>query len=82
MTFEQKHKDVCEVLPTVKTYKQLTQSGRIVEAWEQDEQGVMRDVTLREQERQRAEYELAQAKRTLAKLEEEDGLQDTADTTC
>lgn len=64
--FEQLHADVLEALPTCKSYKNLTQSGLIVEAYEKNND-TWRDVTLREQEKQRLEREIRQANRELAK---------------
>ena len=70
--FEITHKDVIEALPTGQSYKSFSTTGRVTEAYEKRDDGKWHDVTLREQERQRAEFELAKAKRTLAALEEED----------
>ena len=69
-TFAQLHPDVIEVLPTVKLYKRLDIKGTIVEAWEQDDQGHMRDVTAREKAKQAAERALEATKRKLAALQE------------
>ena len=70
--FEITHKDVIEALPTLESYKSFSITGRVIEAYEKRSEGKWHDVTLREQERQRAELELAKAKRTLAALEGDD----------
>lgn len=69
MTFEQAHRDVIklEVYEQMKTYRQLSVSGRIIEAWDRDDDGVWHDVTLREQEIEKARRELEKAKRELEK---------------
>ena len=74
MTFEQKHPDVVQLdcYDQLLTYKALSESGRIEEAWERaDNQSPWRDVTLREQELEKARIELAKAKREVDKLDEQ-----------
>lgn len=74
MTFEQTHPDVAKRygINNLKTYRSLTEGGRILEAWDKDDEGVWRDVTLREQEKQKAEWELAKAARELARLQRQE----------
>ena len=71
MTFEQQHRDITlrYNYDEIKTYWSLDEKGRILEAWSRDEEGVWHDVTLREQEKQKAEWELAKAQRELKKLQ-------------
>lgn len=73
MTFEQSHPDVVKHAryDKMKTYRSLTEGGRILEAWDRDENGEWHDVTLREQEIQQAEWDLAKAQRELRKAHEE-----------
>ena len=69
--FEQLHPDVYAMNAyeiKVRRYRNTTAAGRILEAWDMDDYGVWHDVTLREQERQRAERELQDAKRELRRL--------------
>ena len=68
MKFETIHKDVLKVCPNLKQYRSLDERGRVLEAWDKNDDGVYKDVTLREQERQRADEELVKAKRELNKL--------------
>lgn len=79
MTFEQLHGDVLEVAPDIKTYKSLSNTGLVQEAWEKRDDGKWYDVTLREQELQKAEMAVKKAKKELAKLEEQqDDIQDNS----
>lgn len=73
MTFEKLHGDITKHAryDKMKTYRSISESGRILEAWDRDENGEWHDVTLREQEIQRAEWELAKAQRELRKAKEE-----------
>lgn len=68
-TFEELHPDVVEHLPTVKQYRNYTLTGRVIEAWDKDANGVWRDVTLREQAIEQAKRELAIAKRMVKATE-------------
>lgn len=68
--FAQQHPDIVKLLPTCQSYKQFALSGRIIEAWEKDDKGVWHDVTLREQELERAKLELKRALKEVAKMEE------------
>ena len=70
--FEQLHPDVIEVLPSCKRYVQYSISGAVIEAWEKDDNGMWHDVTLREQEIERAKRELKAAMRELNRVEEQD----------
>lgn len=69
--FEQKHGDIVELLPTCRSYKQFSISGRIIEAWEKNENDEWVDVTLREQEIERAKLEIKKALKEIEKMEEE-----------
>ena len=71
MTFEQLHGDVLEVAPDIKTYKSLSNTGLVQEAWEKRDDGKWYDVTLREQELQKAALAVKKANKELAKLEEQ-----------
>lgn len=74
MTFEQKHPDVTKLYnyKDILTYTLLSESGRILESWErEDNQSPWRDVTLREQELEKARIELAKAKKEVEKLDEQ-----------
>jgi hypothetical protein len=74
MTFEQAHPDVV-ALPTysqMKRYRYNSITGRVIEAWERDDDGVWHDVTLREQCIEAAKRELAAAKREHRKINEEE----------
>ena len=67
-TFQELHPDVYAMNAyeiRVRRYRDTTMSGRIIEAWDMDDDGVWHDVTLREQTIQQAELELAKAKRDL-----------------
>lgn len=73
MTFEQTHPDVV-ALPTynkMKRYRQYSITGRVIEAWERDDNGTWHDVTLREQAIEQAQRELAAARREHRRLLEE-----------
>ena len=70
-TFEQQHPDICKLLPDCKRYVNRTITGRIIEWYERDENGEWHDYTLREQEREKLEREIEQAKRILAKEEQQ-----------
>ena len=69
----QKHPDLKSILhanPNVKVYKVLTETGKIEEYWEKDENGHWTDQTAREKLRERIEdekEELEQLKRTETK---------------
>lgn len=80
MTFEQQHRDVLEALPDLKFYKSLSITGRVIEAWEKREDGKWHDVTLREQELQRAQEEVKRLKRKLAELNIEEEQDDNIDS--
>lgn len=70
-TFQELHPDVYNMNRyeiKVRKYRYTTVSGRIMEAWDMDENGVWHDVTLREQAIQQAELELVKSKRELKKL--------------
>lgn len=72
MTFEQKHPDIVNLTSydQLLTYKALSESGRIEEAWERaDNQSPWVDVTLREQELDRLRREIEMAKREVEKLD-------------
>lgn len=71
MTFEQKHPDIVALYSYDKlnTFRSITSTGRIIEAWDKDENGVWHDVTLREQAIEQAKRELEQAKREYKKME-------------
>lgn len=71
-TFEELHPDIAGMNRyeiNVRTYRYTTTSGRIIEAWDMDENGVWHDVTLREQLLQQAEEELAKSKKELKRLQ-------------
>lgn len=72
MKFEEVHKDVTKHAryDKMKTYRSISEHGRILEAWDRDENGEWHDVTLREQEIQQAELDLAKAQRELRKAQE------------
>jgi hypothetical protein len=72
-TFEELHPDVIKHLPTVKQYRNYTLTGRVIEAWDKDNDGVWHDVTLREQAIEQAKRELAMAKRLAKAMEATDG---------
>lgn len=64
--FEQLHPDILNHLGSCRSYKQLSTTGNVLEAWEKRDDGKWYDVTLREQEKQRLEREIKQAQRELA----------------
>lgn len=71
-TFEELHADVLRIQPDAKSYRNLSITGRVIEAWDKDENGVWHDVTLREQAIEQAKRELAMAKRLAKAVEEDD----------
>ncbi|MBR2385256.1 MAG: hypothetical protein IKA99_06605 [Clostridia bacterium] len=79
----QKHPDLKDILrsnPNTKVYKVLTESGKIKEYWEKDENGHWTDQTAREKLREQIEAEKeelerlkrAAAKKAAKKQEEDD----------
>jgi hypothetical protein len=82
MTFEQTHPDVV-ALPTynqMRRYRQNSITGRVIEAWERDDDGVWHDVTLREQAIEQAQRELAAARREHRRVQEEANDEKTDET--
>lgn len=71
-TFEELHADVLKADPNCKSYRNLSITGRVIEAWDKDANGVWHDVTLREQAIEQAKRELAMAKRLAEAVEEDD----------
>lgn len=69
--FKQKHGDLLQVLPDCKSYKQLSLTGRVIEAWEKNKNDQWVDVTLREQELQRLQEEVKTASKELKRLQPE-----------
>jgi hypothetical protein len=69
--FKQKHGDVLQALPGLRSYKQLSSTGRVIEAWEKNKNDEWVDVTLREQELQRLQEEVKTANKELKKLQTE-----------
>ena len=67
------HPDVLEVYPECKTYRNLTQSGAIIEAYDKMPNGQWRDVTLREQELYRLKQEIKKAQKQLDAMEVTNG---------
>ena len=63
------HPDVLKVYPDCKTYRNLTQSGAIIEAYDKMPNGQWRDVTLREQELYRLKQEIKKAQKELDTME-------------
>lgn len=63
------HPDVLKVYPECKTYRNLTQSGAIIEAYDKMPNGQWRDVTLREQELYRLKQEIKKAQKQLDTME-------------
>ena len=59
------HPDVLKVYPECKTYRNLTQSGAIIEAYDKMPDGKWRDVTLREQELYLLKQEIKKAQKEL-----------------
>lgn len=72
MTIVDKHPELIELLPNIKSYRSYSDKDRLIEAWEKDpETGEWRDVTLREQEKERLERELAKCRRVLEEDDEQ-----------
>lgn len=73
---EKRHPDVLELYPECKTYRNLTQSGAPIEAYDKMPDGTWRDVTLREQELYRLKQEIKKAQKQLEATEETNGKYD------
>lgn len=67
------HPDVLKVYPECKTYRNLTQSGAIIEAYDKMPNGEWQDVTLREQELYRLKQEIKKAQKQLDTMEVTNG---------